>query len=335
MKREDGAAAGPRPARRRRPSTRRGNGVDHHPPRPGVLAHPGSHQARPRPRTTTWSPSACCPTCSTGPSPWCAARAGSRTGRRRRRQRGGRPGGCFFHKHPCRRFPRTRRPGDDHRVGRARPVPHHHRPGQPHRARPDGRARDPHLGLHVARHRAARHGGVRPRPGPRRGVAGARRRSAAGARGAPLRAPGELRQDHRRQGAARGGAAHPERRLEGSRASSAAGWPRSWSELSPDRFTANMSKAKRQGKIYVDYVRNNRGSTSIAPFSTRAKEQATVAVPLEVVGTRAGASVPTASRSRRWRTGCAGSRTTPGRDTFRRGDAQKLEPAIRQALGVD
>jgi len=48
----------------------------------------------------------------------------------------------------------------------------------------------------------------------------------------------------------------------------------------PDRYTANMSKAKRTGKIYVDYVRNTRGSTSIAPYSTRAKEHATLSVPL-------------------------------------------------------
>ena len=48
----------------------------------------------------------------------------------------------------------------------------------------------------------------------------------------------------------------------------------------PDRLTANMSKTKRTGKIYIDYVRNNRGATAIAPYSTRAKERATVAVPL-------------------------------------------------------
>lgn len=48
----------------------------------------------------------------------------------------------------------------------------------------------------------------------------------------------------------------------------------------PDRYTANMSKAKRTDKIYVDYVRNNRGATSIAPYSTRARDHATVAVPL-------------------------------------------------------
>ncbi len=50
--------------------------------------------------------------------------------------------------------------------------------------------------------------------------------------------------------------------------------------MAPDRYTANMAKAKRAGKIYVDYVRNTRGSTSIAPYSTRAKEHATISVPL-------------------------------------------------------
>ena len=48
----------------------------------------------------------------------------------------------------------------------------------------------------------------------------------------------------------------------------------------PDRLTSNMSKARRAGKIYIDYVRNNRGATTVAPYSTRAKERATVAMPL-------------------------------------------------------
>ncbi len=48
----------------------------------------------------------------------------------------------------------------------------------------------------------------------------------------------------------------------------------------PDRFTTNMAKQKREGKIYVDYVRNTRGATAIAPYSTRAHEHATIAVPL-------------------------------------------------------
>jgi bifunctional non-homologous end joining protein LigD len=51
--------------------------------------------------------------------------------------------------------------------------------------------------------------------------------------------------------------------------------------LAPDRFTASMSKAKRGGKIFIDYVRNSRGATAIAPYSTRARDRATVAVPLQ------------------------------------------------------
>jgi bifunctional non-homologous end joining protein LigD len=48
----------------------------------------------------------------------------------------------------------------------------------------------------------------------------------------------------------------------------------------PARFTATMAKADRTGRIYVDYVRNTRSSTSIAPYSTRARDAATVAYPL-------------------------------------------------------
>jgi bifunctional non-homologous end joining protein LigD len=48
----------------------------------------------------------------------------------------------------------------------------------------------------------------------------------------------------------------------------------------PDRFTANMRKNRREGRIFLDYLRNDRGSTAICPWSTRAKEQATVAMPV-------------------------------------------------------
>jgi bifunctional non-homologous end joining protein LigD len=49
---------------------------------------------------------------------------------------------------------------------------------------------------------------------------------------------------------------------------------------SPDLYVANMSKAKRRGKIYVDYLRNQRGATAIAPYSTRARADAYVALPV-------------------------------------------------------
>jgi len=49
----------------------------------------------------------------------------------------------------------------------------------------------------------------------------------------------------------------------------------------PERYIATMSKAKRQGKIFVDYLRNGRGATFIAPYSPRAREGALIAMPIE------------------------------------------------------
>ncbi|NCP10597.1 MAG: ATP-dependent DNA ligase, partial [Sphingomonadales bacterium] len=48
----------------------------------------------------------------------------------------------------------------------------------------------------------------------------------------------------------------------------------------PDRFVATMSKAKRKGKIFIDYLRNQRGSTAVMPYSARARENAPVAAPV-------------------------------------------------------
>lgn len=48
----------------------------------------------------------------------------------------------------------------------------------------------------------------------------------------------------------------------------------------PKQYIAKMAKADRKGKIYIDYLRNQRGATAIAPYSTRARKYAPVATPL-------------------------------------------------------
>lgn len=48
----------------------------------------------------------------------------------------------------------------------------------------------------------------------------------------------------------------------------------------PGSFTTNASKARRRGKVFIDYLRNGRGNTSVTRYSTRARENATIATPL-------------------------------------------------------
>jgi bifunctional non-homologous end joining protein LigD len=48
----------------------------------------------------------------------------------------------------------------------------------------------------------------------------------------------------------------------------------------PQRFIANMSKARRKGRMFIDYLRNGQGATAICPWSTRARAGGPVATPV-------------------------------------------------------
>ncbi len=50
--------------------------------------------------------------------------------------------------------------------------------------------------------------------------------------------------------------------------------------MKPNEYIATMSKTKRTGKIFIDYLRNQHGASSVAPYSTRINDNASVATPL-------------------------------------------------------
>lgn len=97
---------------------------------------------------------------------------------------------------------------------------------------------------------------------------------------------------------------------------------------SPDKYLINMSKKLRTGRIFLDYLRNDRMSTAVAPFSPRARVGATVSMPLLWSQVKVGLdpnrytlrTVPALLRkSRAWEEYCDSERP--------------LDPAIRKLVG--
>jgi bifunctional non-homologous end joining protein LigD len=98
----------------------------------------------------------------------------------------------------------------------------------------------------------------------------------------------------------------------------------------PDRYVAAMSKAKRAGRIFIDYFRNDKSASAIAPYSPRARPGAPLAWPL---GWKALPRIESANEITlagfRRRLAAADPWSDYGRID------QVLEPAALKALGVD
>jgi bifunctional non-homologous end joining protein LigD len=95
----------------------------------------------------------------------------------------------------------------------------------------------------------------------------------------------------------------------------------------PDKYVVNMAKAKRKGRIFIDYLRNDRGATAIAPYLTRARAGAAVAAPItwaELARTESAAAYDVTKMARR--------KSDPWKGYFE--VKQSLTPALLRAAGA-
>ncbi len=100
---------------------------------------------------------------------------------------------------------------------------------------------------------------------------------------------------------------------------------------SSDRYTANPLKRTRTGKIFIDYLRNARGSSAISCYSPRAKPGAPVATPLrwdELARLKTGAPYTVRTLPAR----LSRLKTDPWEDYFT--TPQSLTPRARKMLGI-